>query len=202
VRSRGRSILPVRFRIGGSGVPSVRAGGVIRCCPLIAAFMMVRTRLEAMDLSTAVPFGMHTGHTIGKKDLSSWKSIDTWKTGPLLGPRVLSEEAGMRWVARLMTSVAAVLLTTGGVPASARDAGTPADAAWAAAVASDSLEAYAAFVMTYPDSAHARSAYSRLSGAKAASTRDNAGSEAAPLFTDDRNQSSAPGILPGMIMII
>jgi hypothetical protein len=108
----------------------------------------------------------------------------------------------MRWVARLMTSVAAVLLTTNGVPASARDAGTPADAAWAATVASDSLEAYATFVMMYPDSVHARSAYNRLSGAEAAPIRDDAGSEAAPLFADDRNQSSAPGILPGMIMII
>jgi hypothetical protein len=102
-----------------------------------------------------------------------------------------------------MTSVAAVLLTTGGISASTGDAGTSsADAAWAAARASDSLEAYAAFVMTYPDSAHARSAYNKLSGAEAASTHDNASSEGSPLFTDDRNQSSEPGILPGMIMII
>jgi hypothetical protein len=108
----------------------------------------------------------------------------------------------MRWIGRLMTSVAAVLLTTGGVSASTGHAGISADAAWAAARASDSLEAYAAFVITYPDSAHARSAYNRLSGAEAASTRDNASSESSPLFTDDRNQSSAPGILPGMIMII
>jgi uncharacterized protein (DUF1330 family) len=101
-----------------------------------------------------------------------------------------------------MASVAAVLLTTGGVSASTGDAGTSADAAWAATRASDSLEAYAAFVMTYPDSAHARSAYNKLSGAEAASTRDNASSEGPLIFKGDRNQSSAPGILPGMIMII
>jgi hypothetical protein len=101
-----------------------------------------------------------------------------------------------------MASVAAVLLTTGGVSASTGDAGTSADAAWAATRASDSLEAYAAFVMTYPDSPHARSAYNKLFGAEAASTRDNASSEGPLIFKDDRNQSSAPGILPGMIMII
>jgi hypothetical protein len=108
----------------------------------------------------------------------------------------------MRWVARLMTSVAAVLLTTGGVSASTRDADTPADAAWTATVASDSLEAYATFVMMYPDSVHARSAYNRLSGAEAASSRDNASSEGSLLFTDEQNQRSTPGILPGIMMII
>jgi len=109
----------------------------------------------------------------------------------------------MKWITRFMTSAAAVLLSAGGVSASTQVADTPADAAaWATAVASDSLEAYATFVMMFPDSKHARSAYNRLSGAEAGSSRDAASSEGTPLLMDDQNQSSAPGILPGMIMII
>jgi hypothetical protein len=101
-----------------------------------------------------------------------------------------------------MTTVAAVLLTTGGASASTGESGSLADAAWAAAVKSDSLEAYAGFVMSYPESAHARVAYDRLSGIEPASTAAGARPQAATLLGDDQSEKSAPGNLPGMIMII
>lgn len=108
----------------------------------------------------------------------------------------------MRWVGRLMTSVAAVLLTAGGASASSENAVTSVDAAWAAAARSDSLEAYAAFVIDHPDSAHARVAYSRLLGIELAPAADLATAANAPLVSGDRDTKSSPGISPGMIMII
>jgi hypothetical protein len=106
----------------------------------------------------------------------------------------------MKWVARLMSSVAAMLLAAGGASASTGAPSTPADVAWAAAAKSDSLEGYAAFAMTYPDSEHAGSAYDRLSGAAAIS-----GGGAAPLpagtpSSDDRQMDQGP--LNGKFMII
>jgi hypothetical protein len=105
----------------------------------------------------------------------------------------------MRWVGRLMTSVAAVLLTTGGVSASTTEIGTPADTAWAAAAKSDSLEAYAAFVMAYPESDHARAAYTRLLRTGTTATGAVTVPKSGPLFG---SETSSPGILPGTIMII
>jgi hypothetical protein len=110
--------------------------------------------------------------------------------------------SSMRWAARLMTSAAAMLLTASGASAATQALERPADAAWAAAVASNSLEAYAAFVMKYPESEHARAAYDRLSGASTAGTGAGATPGSASLFGDEQNEQSSPGILPGMIMII
>ena len=70
----------------------------------------------------------------------------------------------MKWLGRLMTSGAALLLTAGGATAASIRAHPPADAAWAEAIKSDTLEAYPTFAMMYPESKHAPAAYGRLSG--------------------------------------
>jgi hypothetical protein len=71
----------------------------------------------------------------------------------------------MRWVGRLMTSAAAIVLAAGGASAASEKTASPADAAWASAVKRGTLEAYAAFAMTFPESEHAQAAYTRLSTA-------------------------------------
>ena len=105
----------------------------------------------------------------------------------------------MKWLARLMTSVAALLLTLGGASAASIRVPTPADAAWAEAVESDTLEAYAAFAMTYPESKHAPAAYGRLSGSQADAI-------AMPAVTsnygDEENEAGTPGLLPGLLLIV
>jgi hypothetical protein len=107
----------------------------------------------------------------------------------------------MKWVGRLMTSVAAMLLTTGGLSASTVGTESAPDAAWAAAVRSDSLEAYAAFAMMYPESPQAAAAYAKLSGTDTASmiATELAG---ASFRSDDGSTTSSPGMLPGTIMLI
>jgi len=104
----------------------------------------------------------------------------------------------MKWIGRLMTSVAAVLVTAGGVSASTGPSASPADAAWDEAAKSDSLEAYAAFVMMYPDSEHARVAYDRLSGANTASII-KALRSGVPLIGDEQ---SSFDVFPGVLNII
>ena len=103
----------------------------------------------------------------------------------------------MKWLARLMTSVAALLLALGGASAASIRVPTPADAAWAEAVKSDTLEAYAA--MTYPESKHAPAAYGRLSGSQADAI-------AMPAVTsnhgDEENEAGTPGLLPGLLLIV
>lgn len=69
----------------------------------------------------------------------------------------------MRWVGRLMTSVAAVVLTAGGASAAGFEKTASPDAAWATTVKRGTLEAYAAFAMTFPESEHTQTAYSKLS---------------------------------------
>jgi hypothetical protein len=101
-----------------------------------------------------------------------------------------------------MSSAAAVLLATGGASALTRDAATSADAAWAEAVKSNSIEAFAEFVMAYPDSEHARAAYNRLSHIESATNGVGAATESGSLFGDEKRTGSSPGILPGTIMII
>jgi hypothetical protein len=107
----------------------------------------------------------------------------------------------MKWAGRLMTSVAALLLTAGSASALTASSESSAEAAWTDATRSNSVEAYATFVMMYPDSEHASSAYERLSGAAAIS---NAGAlpQRDPLFGNQENDQSAPAILPGIMMII
>jgi len=102
-----------------------------------------------------------------------------------------------------MSSAAAVLLATGGASAAlARDAATSADAAWAEAVKTNSIEAFAEFVMAYPDSEHARAAYNRLSRIESPANDVRATPESGSLFGDEQRTGSSPGILPGTIMII
>src|SRR5579862_4383839 len=103
-------------------------------------------------------------HFMRKRWVSRRQWIDRVKPRSYAGA-TLSERMSMKWAGRLMTSVAAVLFAGGGAFASTGAPATSADTAWAAAVKSDSLEAYAAFVMTHPDSEHARAAYDRLTGA-------------------------------------
>jgi hypothetical protein len=75
----------------------------------------------------------------------------------------------MKWAGRLMTSLATVLLTAGGAMSGASAAITTVDSAWSEAVKSNTLEAYAAFLMAYPNSEFASSAYDRLSSGATAS---------------------------------
>jgi hypothetical protein len=97
-----------------------------------------------------------------------------------------------------MGSAAAVLLTTGASSAKPVELENRAEAAWAAAQASGTLEAYANFLMMFPDSAQARIAYDKLSGGPAAGI----GGSDARLLADDASDASRPGVLPGMIMIV
>jgi hypothetical protein len=84
----------------------------------------------------------------------------------------------------LMTSVAAVLLTTGAGASGSMADTAPSDAtAWADAVKSDTLEAYAAFALMYPESEHAQSAYSKLSGDEPVSPKTDAMPEGNPVST-------------------
>lgn len=103
----------------------------------------------------------------------------------------------MRWVGRLMTSAAALLLATGGVSATTQASGAPEDIAWATAVKSNSLEAYAEFVMQYPESRHTPVAYNRLFGVETISSEANSSGVA----MDDETESD-PGLLPGIFRMI
>jgi hypothetical protein len=90
----------------------------------------------------------------------------------------------MKWLGRLLASIGAVVLASSGGSASTM----PDEDAWAQAVKSDSLEAYAAFVMKYPDSEHAQTAYERLSGGASAT------SDAKVLFLEDEAVASEQGL--------
>jgi hypothetical protein len=117
----------------------------------------------------------------------------------------------MQWVNRLMASVAAVLVTAGGAsalpqeslpqePLSQNAAGV-ADVAWAAAVSADSIEAYAEFLMSYPNSRYAPAAYDRLNQV-ALSSADAAALQGVIAWSEGQSDKSSPEILPGNIMII
>jgi hypothetical protein len=108
----------------------------------------------------------------------------------------------MRWLGRLMTSAAAVLLAAGGASAWTRAPAPSSDSvAWDAAVESDSVEAYAAFLLAYPRSQHAPLAYDRLSGLAATTTGAEAAATRALLFSEAAGESSAPGILPPILIV-
>ena len=77
----------------------------------------------------------------------------------------------MKWLGRLMASAAA-LLAAGSVSAAVGETRSAADAAWTEAVKSDTLAAYAAFAMTFPDSEHAAAAHRELSGQQWAALDD------------------------------
>jgi hypothetical protein len=102
----------------------------------------------------------------------------------------------MKWIGRLTTSVAAVLLMTGG--GSASTAKVSDDAAWAEVVKSNTLEAYAKFAVMYPDSKHAQLAYSKLFGV----TPVTADTKPDGMAILDDEGESAPGLLPGVLRII
>lgn len=104
----------------------------------------------------------------------------------------------MKWIARLMTSAAAVVVAASGAAASVGSHASPADAAWDEVVKNDTLEAYATFVMMYPESKHARSAYDRLAGVNIGSSIRTI-RPGAPLMGDDL---SSPDVFPGFLNII
>ena len=72
----------------------------------------------------------------------------------------------MKWVGRFLASAAAVVLSGTSGSATPAPVSTQIEEAWATATKKDSLEAYAAFIMVYPESPYAKSAYERLSGVK------------------------------------
>jgi hypothetical protein len=107
----------------------------------------------------------------------------------------------MKWVTRLMASVAAVLVTAGGASALPQEPGSAAEAAWSAAVDADSIEAYAEFLMTYPDSKHTPEAYNRLNQV-ALSPAHGVPAQSTIAWSGGQSGRTSPEILPGSIMII
>jgi hypothetical protein len=81
--------------------------------------------------------------------------------------------------------------------ASVPDARSPIDAAWAQAMQQGSLEAFAQFAMTYPDSPYAEIAHARLSSPVAAAAQDTA-----PGMQGDANSISQPGFVPSSMMVV
>jgi hypothetical protein len=74
-----------------------------------------------------------------------------------------------------------------------------AESAWDQAVRQNSLEAYAEFAMTYPDSQYAKQAYAKLSNAGAAPVSAHA---AAGIRHSDANSVSEPGFVSNLMMIV
>lgn len=105
----------------------------------------------------------------------------------------------MRWLGRLMTSAAALLLAAGGAGAASMRAPSPAEAAWAEAVKSDTIEAYASFAMMYPESRHASVAYSRLSGSQAGA---NGAPTVSAVLDDDESEAGTAGLRAEVLRII
>ncbi len=71
---------------------------------------------------------------------------------------------------RILAFLATLPLATSSIAlASSGDARGPAKTAWAETVRQGSLEAYAEFAMTYPDSQYAALAYEKLANAEIAS---------------------------------
>lgn len=108
----------------------------------------------------------------------------------------------MKWMNRLLGSVAAVLVTAGGASASTPGYETPAEAAWSAAVRAGSLEAYAEFLLAYPDNEHAAEAYGRLTLSAVTPVESDGKADVAALWGVGQTGKSSPAILPGTIMII
>jgi hypothetical protein len=103
----------------------------------------------------------------------------------------------MKWAGRLMTSVAAVLLTAGGgVQATIQHELPPSEAAWAEAVKANTLEAYADFLARYPGSDHAQSAFAALSHGKTASAERPAAPQ------NEGQATGALGLVQRSFMII
>jgi hypothetical protein len=103
---------------------------------------------------------------------------------------------------RLIAFVTALpFAMAGSAAASHIDAKKLAKAAWAQAQQQDSLEAYAEFAMSYPDSKFAPKALGKLSNHKTATT-----SEVAPkdLLVEQANESfiSEPGFARSLIMVV
>ena len=95
--------------------------------------------------------------------------------------------------------LAAMPMAIGGiaVSSSVAEARLPVEAAWAQAVQQGSLEAFAQFAMTYPDSAYAQLAYAKLSNPDAASIPEMV----AAIQADD-NSISEPGFVPSSMMVV
>lgn len=81
--------------------------------------------------------------------------------------------------------------------ASTAEVRSPVEAAWAQAVQQGSLEAFAQFAMTYPESAYAQVAYAKLSNPDAVSIPDMVASIQA-----DDNSISEPGFVPSSMMVV
>ena len=95
----------------------------------------------------------------------------------------------MKWLGRLMASAAA-LLAAGSVSAAVGETRSAADAAWTEAVKSDTLAAYAAFAMTFPDSEHAAAAHRELSGQQWAALREAAAGRSLLGYGGERLEST------------
>lgn len=89
--------------------------------------------------------------------------------------------------------VAVPMAMSGVVFASSGEARTPAETAWAQAVQRNSLEAYAEFVMDYPDSEYSRQAYAKLSSIATIPAADRA---MAKIKLMDSNLFSEPNFIP------
>lgn len=102
---------------------------------------------------------------------------------------------------RLLSFVAIAPLAMGGTTmASTSDDISPVEVAWGQAVAQNSLEAYAEFAMTHPESNFARNARARIMGATVSSGAE--GNSATSVAGDSDGQSSVPEFIPDSIMIV
>ena len=109
----------------------------------------------------------------------------------------------MKRIGHLMASAAAVLLASGGAASAANgEASATAEAAWAETVKCNSLEAYAEFAMTHPESKFARVAYSKLSGAGTVGADANATAAWTAIDVVDENGASMPGFVPNLMMVV
>jgi len=90
---------------------------------------------------------------------------------------------------------------SGVASASIQAARAPAETAWTQAVQKNSLEAYAEFAMTYPDSKYTKLAYAKLSNAGAVSTAGQAAEKAQGLDVG-LDSVSQPAFLPTFIMTV
>jgi hypothetical protein len=86
----------------------------------------------------------------------------------------------MKWLLRLLVSSVAVSFVAGEVSAATPEAKSDADMAWSRATETDTLQAYAEFLLTYPESSYTEAAYAKLSAVSdGKSVEDTTDAEAA-----------------------
>ncbi len=97
---------------------------------------------------------------------------------------------------RILALVAAMPLAIGGAASASVPTKSVADSAWAQALEQNTLEAYANFAMSFPDSPHAKAAYAKLSLGSGATAADvTIGGEAGEVAVN------SPGFVPAFMVV-